>query len=103
MSESTRGKKHRKEREEREIEREERRRKWGPVRSRESTALDKTSAKRLLDLELENEAMDSKVEPLTNQLMSLKRSTNLQFKKMKQVLEAERKKDNVLVEHINLF
>lgn len=60
------GEEHRKEREERELEG---RRKWEPLRSRESTALDNASAKRLLDLELENEAMDSKVDPLTNQLM----------------------------------
>jgi hypothetical protein len=87
----------REEREERRREREER------VRSVGSTALDNASAKWILDLELKNEAMNSKMESLTNHLMSLKESTDVQFRKMKQALEAEQKKVNALVEYINLF
>lgn len=94
----------RKEREERELEREERRREREErVRSGGSTALDNASAKKILDLELKNDAMNSKVESLTNHLMSLKESTDVQFRKMKQALEAEQKKVNALVEYINLF
>ncbi|KIM42328.1 hypothetical protein M413DRAFT_444752 [Hebeloma cylindrosporum] len=95
----------RKEREERELEREERRREREErVRSGgSSTALDNALAKRILDLEFKNEAMSSKIESLTNQLMSLKEGTDVQFRKMKQGLEAEQKKVNALVEYINLF
>jgi len=83
----------RKEREERQLEREERRREVKErVQIGGSAESENALAKRILDLELKNEALNSKVGALTNELKSVKETSDAQFRIMKQALEAEQKK-----------